>query len=247
MKPIIELIKIELKLFIRTFLSMFFVLVFPSMMLLIFGGIYGNEPSILFDGYGLIDVSVPAYFAMIIIVTGIMNLPLTVCGYRERKILKRFKATPINSIDILLSQIIVNIIMTIVGIAVLLVIGKLVFSLHFMGEIVSMIFVFFFSILSIFSLGFVIASVSSNIKSANAISNIIYFPMLFLSGATIPIEIMPQIMITISKILPATYAVELLKGVWLGENIFNFGINITVLSFLFVFCILISVRMFKWE
>ena len=106
-----------------------------------FGGIYGNEPVEFFGGHGTIDVTVPSYFCMIIAVTGLMSLPLTVAQYRERKILKRFMATPINPSGILISQVIVNFIMTVLGMVVLIVVGKIVFDLHFLGGIADYILI----------------------------------------------------------------------------------------------------------
>jgi len=237
----------EFKLFIRTFANVFFALVFPSMLLLMFGGIYGNEPSDLFQGHGTVDVSVPAYIAMIIAVTGIMSLPLSVSGYRERKILKRFKATPINPFYILLSQIFINFIMTILGMVILFLIGKTVFELNFMGDFVDMSFAFIISTLSIFALGFIIASFSPNIKFATVVANIVYFPMIFLTGATLPLEIMPETMVNISKIIPLTYAVELLKGVWLGGELSEYLRQIFVLFGILVLCAIISIKNFRWE
>jgi ABC-2 type transport system permease protein len=247
MKKLFELTTIEFKLFLRTFPNVFFSLIFPSMMLLIFGSIYGNEPSEMFNGYGTVDVSVPAYTAMIIAVTGIMSLPLAVSGYREKKILKRLKATPINPAYILVSQILINILMTFVGMILLLILGKALYDLHFMGDVGVMLFAFLLSILSIFSIGFVIASFAPSMKFATAIANIVYFPMIFLTGATLPLEIMPDTMITISKAIPLTHVVKLLKGLWLGESLSNFTTEIAILSSILVVCTLLSVKTFKWE
>ena len=70
-------------------------------MLLIFGGIYGNEPQALTGGLGTVDLMIPAYICMIVAVTGLMSLPLTIASYREQKILKRFMATPTQPLQIL--------------------------------------------------------------------------------------------------------------------------------------------------
>lgn len=247
MKILIEITKVEFKLFTRNFINMFFSLAFPVMMLLMFGGIYGNKPSTFFNGHGTIDVSVPAYVAMIIAVTGIMSLPLVVCGYRERKILKRFKATPMNPMHVIISQLIVNFIMTILGMIILIIVGKIVFDLHFFGNVFSTILVFLLSVISIFSLGFLIASLSPSMRAANGIANLVYFPMIFLTGATLPLEIMPKVMVQISKFLPLTYAVDALKKVWLGGSLLDIKLDIIVLVAVLVISCIISSKAFKWE
>lgn len=242
-----ELFKVEFKLFSRSFISMFFALIFPVMLLLLFGGIYGNEPTPFFNGYGSVDVSVPAYMGMILAVTGIMSLPLSVCGYREKKILKRFKATPLNPSQVILSQFLVNVIFTIISMILLIIVGVVVFDLHFMGNVLPMIFIFLLSLCSIFSIGFLIASIAPSMKAASAIANIIYFPMIFLTGATMPLEMMPNFMITISKFIPLTYAVDGLKKIWLGGSLGDITTDIIVLGGVLIVCTFVSSRLFKWE
>ena len=85
----------EIKLFLREPIGAFFTLAFPLMMLFLFGTIYGNEPSPYFNGYGTVDVSVPAYTSMIISTAGIMSLTITMSAYREKGILRRLRATPL--------------------------------------------------------------------------------------------------------------------------------------------------------
>lgn len=59
----------------RNFAPVFFALAFPVLMLCMFGGIYGNEPSEQFDGRGTVDMSVPAYLVLVVAVTGLMSFP----------------------------------------------------------------------------------------------------------------------------------------------------------------------------
>lgn len=247
MKTFIEITITEFKLFTRNFINMFFLLIFPMMLLLMFGGIYGNEPSEMFNGHGTIDVSVPAYMGMVIAVSGIMSLPLVTSSYRERKILKRFRATPMNPLHVIISQVMVNFIMTAVGIILLIIVGKLVFNLQFFGNVLLMIGMFLLAIISIFSLGFLIASIAPNMRSANAIANLVYFPMLFLTGATIPMELMPDTMVKISKVIPLTYVVNGFKKVWMGGTINDILVEIIVLVAITMVCVAISYKYFRWE
>ncbi|MCK5128745.1 MAG: ABC transporter permease [Clostridiales bacterium] len=247
MKRFLKVVGIEIKLSARDFSTLFFALVFPVMMLLLFGTMYGNEPTGFNGGFGSVDVSMPGYICMIISVTGFMSLPLTLAQYRERKILKRFMITPVKPLEVLLSQLIVNLITTLAGMIILFVVGKIVFDIHFFGSIFQSILAFFLILLSIFSIGLFIASVSKNAKTANAIAYIIYFPMLFLSGVSIPLQIMPKAVISISKFLPLTYAVELMRGIWLGGNLGDYTSQILILSAITIVFTGLSVKLFKWE
>jgi ABC-2 type transport system permease protein len=246
-KIMLKLTAFELKLFSRNFVNMFFLLAFPTLMLLLFGGIYGNEPNELFGGFGTVDISVPAYSGMIISITGLMSLPLTICEYREKKILKRYKATPIEPIYVIISQIVVNLLMTIVGMVLLFIIAKGVFNLRFQGNAIAVSAVFLLSALSIFSIGFLVASLAPNMKTASAIANLVYFPMLVLTGATVPIEILPSFMQKIAQILPVTHVVEAMKTAWLGDGFSSTWTNLLVLAGVLLVCLVLSLKLFRWE
>jgi ABC-2 type transport system permease protein len=68
----------------------------------------------------------------------------------------------------------------------------------------------------IYSIGMMVAAISPNMKTANLLSSILYFPMLFFSGATLPYEVMPEVMQKVVDFLPLTQGIKLLKGISLG-------------------------------
>jgi len=96
-------------------------------------------------------------------------------------------------------------------------------------------------------MGLAITAVSKTMKMATAISFIIYFPMIFLSGATMPIEIFPENIVFISKALPLSYGVVLMKGIWLGGSLFDHPLEIAVLLGTTLVFSLIALKFFKWE
>lgn len=252
MKTLTNLLKVDFKLILREFIVVFFSLIFSVLMILMFGGIYGNEPIQFFGGFGSVDVLVPTYLGVILSVNGIMSLPLTLVEYREKKILKRFMATPMKPSYIIISQLVVNFVITVIGFLLLLLVGKIVFNLKFYGNVFLFILAFVFSTLSIFSIGFLIASLVSNTRSANAIANLIYFPMIFLSGATFPIENFPKSMQNVAKALPLTYVSDLFKRIWLNSDLIwvksglSLKIDFAVISVVLVVCIFVSILKFKW-
>ena len=104
---------------------------------------------------------------------------------------------------------------------------------------------FFLCCLSQFALGFLIASLVRSMRAVLAVCMALFFPMQFLSGGTIPLQLLPKVVQDISLFMPMTWTVRLLKDLW-----FDAGWNLTavaVLGGLLVVCILASVRFFKWE
>lgn len=252
MRTLYELIKIDFKLLLRDFIVVFFSIIFPIAIILMMGGIYGNKPTPYFGGFGSVDVLVPSYLGVILAINGIMSLPLTLVEYRDKKILKRYMATPLKPIYVIISQIVVNFILTVIGFIILYLVGKIVFDLKFYGNVFLFGISFVLSTLSLFSIGFIIASLISNPRTANTLAYIIYFPMLFLSGSTIPIENFPKFMLTMSKFLPLTYIVDLFKRTWLNSDISWIKLNLSstldflVIIIMIIICFTISIFTFKW-
>lgn len=220
----------ELILFLRDFFSAFFTLTFPVMMLVLFGSIYGNEPIYPGAELGMMDSSVPAYAVMVMGVTGLMAFPLTLAGYKEKKIYKRFDATPAGKGRILLAQVLVNFVMTLVGIAVLMLFGKILYHTRVLGSAVSVCVSLVVCTMAMFSMGFLFTAVGRDAKMTNLLCYMFYFIMLFLSGATIPDMLFPESVKSISKILPMTYAVDLMQGVFAGDSLRQHGAEMLVLG-----------------
>lgn len=247
MKSLAALVKFELRLFTRNFINIFFVLVFPLLMLVLFGSIYGNKPSPLFNGHGMIDVSIPSYICMITAVTAFMSLPITLCTYRKDKYLKRLRATPAKPGSIVLAQFIVNFLANLVGILLLVLGGFLIYKINFLGNLLVIILVFLLMTASMFSIGALVASVFNNPKTAILVANIIYFPMIFLSGATVPIEIMPPFIQKLAQVLPMTHAVRAMKGAWTNAAINSYQISLIIMVVILFGCAVLSLKAFKWE
>lgn len=247
MKAFIKYTWIEIKLFLREPMGAFFTLLFPLMMLFLFGTIYGNEPQAMFNGYGSVDVSVPAYTAMIIGTTGIMGINITMASYREQGILRRLRISPLRPIVILFGQVVVIFLMTVVGMGLLVVAGKLVYGMRFEGDLLAVAGAFILGSLSFFSLGFVMASVMPNARTAQVVGMAILYPMLFLSGAGLPLEILPEGLRNFSKFLPLTHVVTLLRGLWIGGTWDQHTTELWVLLGVLVVGIVVSSLVFRWE
>jgi len=247
MKSLMKMTWMEIKLFLREPVGTFFTLAFPLMMLFIFGTIFGNDPSPNLNGRGSVDISVPAYTAMIIGTTGLVGLTITISAYRENGVLRRLRATPISPFIILAAQVIVLFIMTALGMILLIIAGKLVYHLHFEGNVFSMLLAFILSSLSFFAIGFILASLVPTARTAQVVGMVLLYPMLFLCGAGYPRELLPESVIKISAFLPLTYVVTLLRGMWVGDP---WGAHVTdalVLVGMLLAGVLISLKTFRWE
>jgi len=101
--------------------------------------------------------------------------------------------------------------------------------------------------LSFAAMGYLIAALAPTARIAQTIGMALYFPMMFLSGAAFPVEMMPAWLQNISKALPMTLAVELLRGLWLGDPWSDHLRQAIVLAALLIFCAFLAIRTFRWE
>jgi len=247
MKSLLKMTWMEAKLFLREPLGAFFTLAFPLMMLFLFGSIYGNKPTPMFGGYGTVDISVPAYTAMIIATSGLMSLTITMAAYRENGVLRRLRTTPVSPLAVLTAQVIVVLAMTSLGMVLLIVAGKLVYHMRFEGNALSVLAGFVLCSLSFFGLGFILAGLMRTARTAQIVGMVLLYPMLFLSGAGFPRELLPETIKKVSAFLPLTYVVDLLRGLWIGETWSQNATNAIVLAALLVVGVLISIKTFRWE
>ena len=248
MKSLLKMTWMEAKLFLREPASAFFTLVFPLIMLFIFGFIYGNVPPPPgTDTQSAIDVLIPALSAMVIGTTGLMAITITMATYRETGILRRLGTTPVRPLVVLTAQVIVVFAMTGLGMLLLVAAGKLVFHARFEGSTLSLLAGFILGSLSFFGIGFILAGTMPTARTAQIVAMVLLYPMLILSGAAWPRELMPAAVQKVSAIIPLTYVVDLLRGLWAGEPWGNHLLDVGVLAGMLVLGVVISAKTFQWE
>ncbi len=247
-KSLTKMVWMEAKLFLREPVSAFFTLVFPLLMLFIFGSIFSNKPVPgMGDSQGVIDNLIPALTAMVIGMTGLMPITITLATYRENGILRRLRTTPVSPLVVMAAQLVVVFTMTTLGVLLLAAAGKLFYHVRFVGNIFSILGGFTLSSLSFFGIGFILAGVMPSARSAQIVAMVLLYPMLILSGAAWPRELMPNAVSKLSSFLPLTYVVNLLRGLWGGESWGHHLLDVGVLAGVLVLGVIISMKTFRWE
>jgi len=246
MNSLMKLTFIDMKLYFRNFVAIFFTLAFPVLMLLLFGGIYGNQPAAIFGGYGSVDITIPGYIATIVIgTTAFMSLPMDITTQRQLGVLRRMRATPLHPGMVLASKLISNLLISLLGTALLVAIGVVVYHTHLPENWAAVLLGILLISVSLYALGLAMASLVRSANAARAVSFAVFFPMMFLSGGTLPGQFLPDAMRMVGKALPLTYSVNLLHDLWFGQ-----GWDLTAVLVLAGFMaagIFLSVRFFKWE
>ncbi|MDH3399181.1 MAG: ABC transporter permease [Acidimicrobiia bacterium] len=247
LRGLASLLVVNLRLYVRDPIGAFFTLAFPVMLVLIFGTIFGNEPQDMFDGRGSMDITMPAYTALILGSVGLLGVAINTSSYREAGILRRFRMTPLRPLVYIAADVIANLTMTLAGMAGVLVVGWLLYRVQFEGRAVNVFLAVILSGTAMFAVGYLIAGLAPNARTAQIIGMVVLYPMLFLSGAGMPLEVMPDSIRTISEYLPLTYVVRLLRGLWFGEPWGSLLLETGVLVGILVICTAVAARLFRWE
>ena len=248
MQTLAKLTWVEIKLFVREPITMVFTFVLPLIFLFVMGGVFGNTPDPegeIYRGVGPIDYYVPAYIGLVIASIGVVALPVHLTAYRERGILRRFRASSISVWTVFGSQVVVSFAISTLGVILLLVAAMPVYEAALPKSPGLVIAAFVLSVFSFSALGVFLGAILPTTRAAQGLGLILFFVMMILSGAGPPREVMTEVMHWIADATPLRYVILMLQDPWLG-----FGWNTPaslVVAGIMVMAILLSTRFFRWE
>jgi ABC-2 type transport system permease protein len=185
--------------------------------------------------------------SLLVTIGAVLSLVAIMAIYREGGILKRLRATPLRPHTILAAHVLVKLLFSAITIAAMLLAGRSYFPGAPDAPLVSFGLAVAFTTLSVLSLGFLIASVVPTARFAQPFGALVLYPMLALSGLFVPVEVLPSGLQLASRVLPLTYAVSLLRGIWSGEGWLMHLDDVAVLTVTFVAATALAGRVFRWE
>jgi ABC-2 type transport system permease protein len=247
-----KLAAVELKLFLRDPLAVIFAFAFPFFVLFILAGVFGNDPeppdsedAEVWRGVGPTDYYVPAYVGLVMASVSVITLPLRLATYRERGVLKRFRAAGVPLAAVVGSQVAVALAMSVFGGIAITVAGMAVYGTPFPEFPLRTLAAFALSAAAFAAFGVFLGSVLPTARAAQGAGLVLFFMMMFISGAGPPREVLTDPMRMLSNVLPLTHVVLVLQEPWLG-----FGWETTaslVLAGVFVVSSILAWRFFRWE
>jgi ABC-2 type transport system permease protein len=239
---------IEIKIFLREPLGAFGTIGFPVLVFLVVGRLAGRRlapPSLAASSF--IRVGLPVFASVLIAVSAVLSLITIISIYREGGILKRLRATPLRPQTILSAHVIVKLIFTAATLALMILAGKRYYPIGVHVRLFSFTIALLISTWSILSIGFLIASLVPTARFAQPIGAIILYPMIAISGLFLPVESLPPVLHTVTRVLPLTYAVPLLQGIWNGDAWSAHVGDVAALGVVFIVCTALSAKVFRWE
>jgi ABC-2 type transport system permease protein len=199
------------------------------------------------ENLNFISYFVPSILGMSVMQVGIFAaIPLV--ADREKLILKRLAATPLRRWQLVGSNVLMRLLIAVVQAVTIIGVGLLAFGVEVTGPVgLSVVFVLLGAV-SFLALGYVIASFASTEDSANGMTSVVQFPMMFLSGTFFPIDQMPDALQAVARVIPLTYLSDALRQVMVGGAAFApLWVCFAVLVGWLVVCFAIAARKFRWQ
>lgn len=246
MRTLFKLTWVEIKLFLREPITVVFTLALPVLFLFVMGGVFGNtvDPG-FFRDVGPIDYFMPAYYGLVIMAIGTVALPVHLTGYRERGILRRFRASSFSVWSVLGSQFMVSFIIAILGSLLITFLGFVAFQPNMPVNPGQLVAAFVLATICFTCFGFFLGAVLPSTRSALGVGLILFFVMEILGGAGPPPEVLTGAMDVIGEIVPLRHVILMLQNPWLG-----FGWHVSaslIVAGITVVSALLATRFFRWE
>ena len=129
---------------------------------------------------------------------------------------------------------------------IILAVAAILFGYRMSGNVFAFVGVWLLTMISMFSIGLLVASLCRTTKSMNVATSLLYFPMLLFSGATIPAEVFPAGVRAVIKWMPLGIGIDTLKKVPI-DCFDDILISVIILLVIAVICTSVAVKTFRWE
>lgn len=241
MKHSWTLTKIRMRMALRSKAFLFFSIILPIGFLFFYAGVFGRgDPRKV--AYVLAQV------LSLTVMGSFWGLSAQLVIFREQGILRRFRLAPVGATAMLASSVMSNYVLILPTVALEFVLARVVFGMTQWGNLFGAFVIVSLGAIAFSSLGLIVASVTNNMQETQVINNAVWFCFLFLSGAAIPLPILPKFIQHVALFLPATYLVTGLQSVLVRHaSLFSVTADVIALAGSFAVAFVISRQLFRWE
>lgn len=216
-------------------------------------GLIGAKPFINFsdETYSLrnlrpVDYYIPGYIGAFMMTNGVIGLTNVASEFKRRGLIKRLSITPLSKLDWIIGNILSQTLLAITLTIIMILLGIVLFNVSIEFDPITLLSIFVGAVL--FSgIGMLLAGLVKDPEAASGLGNAVAFPMMFLSGTFWPIDIMPQFLQLIARLLPLTYFSDALRDSMLLGNSYAALINTTILGILAILFILLGTLATRWK
>jgi ABC-2 type transport system permease protein len=195
-----------------------------------------------------IDFLLPGILGMALMQLGLFGTAPALVQLREQQVLRRLGATPLPRTTLLAAQVAHRLTIGLTQTLLIIVVGTLVFKVNLIGNVGLLALTALLGACMFVALGYLIAGLAKTQESVTGISQLINFPMMFLSGLFFPVDFMPAWIRPVVTALPLTYLADALRQIMVGATpVYALSTDLLVLAGWLVVSAVLAVRFFRWE
>ena len=245
MRRFLRMYRVEQKIFFRSPDVILFCLAMPLVVFVVITMITGSKNA-ADSGLTYLQSSYVALSTVGICCSAFMSIPITIVELRSQGILRRMYCSPCSPARLLACDILCSGVVAALSTLILTVAAVAAFGYRMPGNVLVYLAMWLLTMVSMFSIGLMVASLCRTTKSMNVATSLLYFPMLLFSGATIPAEVFPAWFQSAAKVMPLGVGINLLKSVSMGcyDKI---TVPVIMLTAITLICGTIAVKTFRWE
>lgn len=200
------------------------------------------------EGLSRFDYTFAGLLGFSIIGIGIFGPVNVFPELKKQGVLRRLHTTPLRVSQYFLANVISQSVIGLVSVALQFAVAIIVFDLKISGNILELIFFVMLSIIMILGIGLSIGGWAKNEQQSAPLSNIVVFPMLFLSGTFFPRFLMPEWLQNASTFLPLTSVIDGIRLISTeGKGLLELGPQLGLIGGWIIIVYIIAFRVFRWE
>lgn len=241
MRTILTLAAVRIRITLRNKAFLFFSLVMPLGFFFLYGSVFakGKPEAVTYLMGPVLSLTVMGTF---------WGLSVQLVTWREQGILRRFRLAPIPPSSMIASSILANYVLIVPTVVLELLLARFVYHVASFGNLGTLFALVIMGITSFGALGLIVASVTNTMQETQIINQLLWFSFIFLSGATVPLAVLPTVVQRIGLFLPATYLVSgLQRGMVYNQNVLSVGVELVSLAVWAALAFFISSTLFRWE
>lgn len=229
-----------MRLALRNRAFLVFSLIVPLLFLFLFLGLLAHDPeSVRYRLASVLALTVMGSF---------WGLSVQLVTFREQGILRRFRIAPVGAGAMLASSILSNYLMTLPTVAIEFALARWIFHMTGWGNLLGVLLLVTLGITAFAAFGLIIASITNTMQETQLINQLLWWAFLLLSGATIPLPVLPAWLQKVAVFIPATYLVSGFQTVMIGRGgLAAIGPEIAALAISTGVAFVISQQLFRWE
>lgn len=242
LRSVLALVRAQLTEIRRSKTALFWMSAFPIGFLLLFGYVMARGDA------RVTAIMMPGLLTTTLMSGALFGVALPLVEQREQGLLRRLRVTPVPSAAVAVAHGITAALTGLLSLILLMLLSRAIFGVQMAGSWAALVGVFLCGAAALIPMGLLVGSTARDIRTAPAIANLIFFPLMFLSGAAMPFFMLPDGVKRFARFLPTTYLVDTYSSVIVrGESLVSLAGSLGVLLGLGVVGIVLTSMLFRWE